>query len=120
MAQEKNRHHLIDYIEFPVTDIESSKKFFSSVFGWEFTDYSPEYVGIKKPGGGEIGGFSFVDSVSTGGPLVVIYSDTLNASYKKVVEAGGQITKEIFEFPGGQRFEFKDPSGNGLAVWSGI
>jgi hypothetical protein len=28
------------------------------------------------------------------------------------------ISKEIFEFPGGRRFEFTDPSGNELAVWS--
>ena len=33
-------------------------------------------------------------------------------------EAGGHITQEPFEFPGGRRFHFKDPSGNELAVWS--
>ena len=29
----------IDYIEFPATDIEGSKRFYSTVFGWKFEDY---------------------------------------------------------------------------------
>jgi predicted enzyme related to lactoylglutathione lyase len=36
----------------------------------------------------------------------------------KRVDAGGKITREIFAFPGGRRFHFKDPAGNELAVWS--
>jgi predicted enzyme related to lactoylglutathione lyase len=28
------------------------------------------------------------------------------------------ITREIFSFPGGRRFHFRDPSGNELAIWS--
>ena len=28
------------------------------------------------------------------------------------------VVKPIFEFPGGCRFEFTDPDGNVLAVWS--
>jgi predicted enzyme related to lactoylglutathione lyase len=32
--------------------------------------------------------------------------------------AGGVITQAPFEFPGGRRFHFRDPSGNELAVWS--
>jgi hypothetical protein len=34
-----------------------------------------------------------------------------------VREAGATITKEIFAFPGGRRFQFEDPSGIELAVW---
>ena len=35
-----------------------------------------------------------------------------------VVAAGGGLTKDIFPFPGGRRFQFTDPNGNELAVWS--
>jgi predicted enzyme related to lactoylglutathione lyase len=35
-----------------------------------------------------------------------------------VLAAGGKITRDIFSFPGGQRFHFKEPGGNELAVWS--
>ena len=50
--------------------------------------------------------------------MVVLYSKDLAASREAVVEAGGTISVEIFEFPGGRRFQFRDPSGNELAVWS--
>jgi predicted enzyme related to lactoylglutathione lyase len=39
-------------------------------------------------------------------------------SITKVRAAGGRITKDPFDFPGGRRFQFADPSGNELAVWS--
>ncbi|PTT84354.1 glyoxalase family protein, partial [Pseudomonas sp. HMWF010] len=42
----------------------------------------------------------------------------LQAVCTQVAAAGGQITQAIFSFPGGRRFEFRDPSGNRLAVWS--
>ena len=72
-----------------------------------------------KPGGkGEVGGFTVVESVTTGGPLVILYSDDLEATLQRVRDAGGRIVEEPFEFPGGRRFHFLDPSGNELAVWA--
>jgi hypothetical protein len=53
-----------------------------------------------------------------GGPLVILYSRTLDDTASKVREAGGRIVKEPYTFPGGRRFHFSDPSGNELAVWS--
>ena len=35
-------HHKITYIEFTTTDIESTKKFYSTVFGWSFKDWGPD------------------------------------------------------------------------------
>ena len=52
------------------------------------------------------------------GALVVIYSDDLEASEQAVKAAKGDITVPIFDFPGGRRFHFKDPSGNELAIWT--
>lgn len=52
------------------------------------------------------------------GVLVVLYSKQLENIQQKIVEFGGQITKEIFSFPGGRRFHFKDVNGNELAIWS--
>lgn len=109
-------HHTIDYIELNVTDIAEAKRFFSAAFGWEFNDYGPDYAGIIG-GEDEVGGLRKVEQVVTGGPLVVLYSENLEASLAAVEAAGGQIVKDIFEFPGGRRFQFTDPSGNELAVW---
>lgn len=48
----------------------------------------------------------------------MLYHEDLKAIKKRIKKLGGKITKPIFEFPGGHRFQFKDPSGNELAVWS--
>ena len=97
--------------------MEESKRFYGAAFGWEFNDYGPDYAGIQKEGG-EAGGLRLNSVASTGGPLVILYSNTLDSTLAKVRDAGGKITKEPFAFPGGRRFQFQDPSGNELAVWS--
>jgi len=109
-------HHAINYIEFSVTDMAEAKRFFTEAFGWEFNDYGPEYAGIKA-GDGEAGGLRNVDAVVAGGPLVILYSNDLEATLAAVQAAGGRIIEEIFEFPGGRRFEFAEPNGNQMAVW---
>lgn len=118
MSGDEHNHHEIDYIEFGVTDMAESQRFYAAVFDWEFTDYGPEYAGIRNRQGGEAGGFRVQSEVVAGGPLVVLYSDVLERTLVRVRDAGGEITQEIFEFPGGRRFQFRDPSGNELAVWS--
>ncbi len=110
-------HHRIDYIELTVSDMQAAQRFYREAFGWEFTDYGPDYAGIKL-GDGEMGGMRSDVLVKVGGPLVILYSDDLEASRDAVTRAGGGISSEPFEFPGGRRFHFSDPSGNELAVWT--
>ena len=57
-------HHKINYIEFHSTDIEQTKKFYATVFGWSFVDYGPDYVSFQ--GAGIDGGF--IKSESHDGP----------------------------------------------------
>ena len=106
----------VDYVEFAATDLEATKRFYTSVFGWKFTDFGPDYCSFED--GRLNGGFFRADTVVTGGALVVIYAVDLASVEGDVKSSGGTITKEIFSFPGGRRFQFTDPSGNELAVWS--
>ena len=106
----------IDYVEFPAIDIQATKQFYSTVFGWQFEDYGPDYTAFRD--GRLSGGFAKADSVAAAGPLIVIYATNLAAIEDAVKSAGGKITKETFSFPGGRRFHFADPNGNELAVWS--
>jgi len=117
MTRDSHVHHGIDYIEFAVTDMAGTKRFYSAAVDWKFNDCGPDYAGIQKEGG-EAGGLRLDANVSTGGPLVVLYSKDLDATRAMVIGAGGRITKEPFDFPGGSRFHFTDPSGNELAVWA--
>ncbi len=106
----------IDYIEFAVADVSAAKRFYSSVFGWVFTDYGPDYTSFVD--GRLSGGFRGGEAARAGGPLVVIYATDLEAVASAVQSAGGKITRPIFDFPGGRRFHFRDPCGQELAVWS--
>ena len=108
----------IDYLEFPCTDIGTTQRFYSEIFGWKFEDYGPEYTSFHD--GRLSGGFTTGKAVSTGGLLAVIYSTGLEDLERKITGAGGVIVKSAFDFPGGRRFHFADPSGNELAVWSDV
>lgn len=112
-------HESINYLEFPARDIKKNQQFFAQVFGWEFTGFGPEYSAFT--GAGIDGGFYQAElnsSTENGGALVVFYSETLEQTQQKIVEAGGKIVKPVFDFPGGRRFHFSDPNGNEFAVWS--
>lgn len=111
-------HHSLDYVELTVADLGEAKRFYGEVFGWSFNDYGPSYAGIQGPER-EVGGLREGEAVR-GGPLLVLYSEDLEASLAAVTAAGGTIAKETFEFPGGRRFHFLDPSGNELAVWAAL
>ncbi len=106
----------LDYVEFLATDLEAIKAFYGSVFGWKFTDYGPSYVSFED--GRMTGGFALAESVPSSSILIVIYALDLEAVQAAIEAAGGAITRPTFSFPGGRRFHFNDPSGNGLAVWS--
>lgn len=43
MVKESENDRRIDYIEFPVRNIEKTKAFYGPLFGWSFMDYEPEY-----------------------------------------------------------------------------
>ena len=106
----------INYIEFGVADIARSKDFYGRAFGWTFTDYGPGYSEFSD--GHMKGGFNANRPVTLGGPLVILYGDDLLEILASIEAVGGKITRPIFEFPGGHRFQFTDPDGYELAVWS--
>ena len=113
-------HHKITYIEFASTDIEKTKQFYTTVFGWSFQDWGPDYISFGGQGV-EGGGFYKTephDAPPKYAPLVVLYSADLAATEAAIVAAGGSIVVPAFEFPGGRRFHFSDSVGNVLAVWS--
>jgi len=113
----KQKHdRRIDYIEFHSTDIEASKRFYGAVFGWIFKDWGPDYASFRD--GRLAGGFRKTGEVISGSPLVVLYAMDLVEIESEEKKHGGKIVEPTFEFPGGKRFHFSDPTGNVLGVWS--
>ncbi len=114
-----NSHEKINYLEFPSQNLSATKEFFQTVFNWQFTDYGAEYSAFENAG--ISGGFYqslLSNHTEQGGALIVFYSEDLEHTQQKIQLAKGRIIKEIFEFPGGRRFHFVEPSGNEFAVWS--
>ena len=113
--------HTLDYVELSVTDMQAARDFYGAAFGWTFTSYGDGYSGIRtsaESDGDEAGGLSLAEQVIRGGPLVLLYSDDLDATLAAVESAGGEIVNGPYAFPGGRRFHFVDPSGNELGVWA--
>jgi uncharacterized protein len=112
-----NNH--IDLVEFPASsadEVRAMTTFFSQVFGWKFKDWGNDYSDTHESG--VTAGVNGSETKEQLAPLAVIYSDNLEVTKDKVVQAGGKITHQITAFPGGRRFAFTDPAGNQLAVWS--
>ncbi|AEQ52881.1 glyoxalase family protein [Pelagibacterium halotolerans B2] len=49
---------------------------------------------------------------------MILKAADLDAAEAAVRKAGGEITRQQFDFPGGRRFHFREPGGNEMAVWS--
>lgn len=106
----------INYVEFRAKDLVAIKQFYTQCFNWNFMDYGPTYVAFSESG--LFGGFEKSDQKVVNGALVVLYHKELESIKNKIKAAGGEISKDIFSFPGGRRFHFIDPGGNELAIWS--
>jgi predicted enzyme related to lactoylglutathione lyase len=116
-----SQHEKLNYVEFAAKNLKATSDFFTQAFAWDFTWYGEDYVSFTNQG--LDGGFYQADlktREADGGALLIFYSSDLESSLQKVEAAGGEITKQIFSFPGGRRFHFHEPSGNEFAVWSDL
>lgn len=114
-----HEHEKINYVEFPSSDLEKTKAFFTAAFGWSFEDWGEEYCSFSNEG--LDGGFykaNLKSQSDSGAALTIFYSSDLEVTMEKVVAAGGTIVKPTFSFPGGRRFQFTEPCGSEFAVWS--
>ena len=112
-------NHRIDYVEFAAGDLAAAKAFYTAAFGWSFTDYGPDYTSFTD--GRLNGGFysaADVSAASRPNPIIVLFAANLEDAEARVLRAGGKIVRPAFEFPGGRRFQFTDPNGLELSVWS--
>lgn len=104
----------LNYVELPVTDVAAAKSFYESAFGWSMTEFGPTYAATLT--GDTDVGLQGDPSEATRAPLPVIEVEDLEVALAAVEKAGGSITRPIFTFPGGRRFQFLDPSGNEIAA----
>lgn len=104
----------IDYIEFPSTDRVMTSAFFQAAFGWGIVSYGPDYDGLSDAG---VDGGIDQAAEKVAATMAVIRTADLDAAERRVLAAGGTITRPQFDFPGGRRFHFREPGGNEMAVY---
>ena len=105
----------IDYVEFYADKLEERQAFFNRALGWDFVDYGPDYRDIQGAGTG-----AGLERSAHKAPLIVLKSSNLESDRDAIVAAGAELVRDIFEFPGGRRFEFREPGGTMMAAWSQI
>ena len=107
---------VVDYFELPVPATEASSRFFSDAFGFGAKAYGPGYSEITDAG--VLGGLNVDGEGQSAAPLIGIRTDDIAAAQRAIEEAGGTVTKSVSDYPGGQRFYFREPGGNELLVYA--
>lgn len=104
----------IDYIEFPSDNRALTSAFFQAAFGWGIVSYGPSYDALADAG--IDGGVDQAES-RVAATMAIVRTDDLDGAERRVLAAGGTVTREQFDFPGGRRFHFREPGGNEMAVY---
>lgn len=113
------------HFEIGCQNIEKSRRFYSELFGWEYTPGAPNMAMI-----GNLGAYAEKKTDGIGGHLmslghpphqyVTVYAqvDDIEAALAKVGKLGGSTLIPKQEVPGMGWFAwFKDPEGNCLGLW---
>jgi len=102
-----------NYLELSAPDLAASRSFYEDALGFTFTDYGDAYAAVEG-GPVEIGLAAGSDPAV---PLPTFETDDLEQAQAAVITAGGRITREPFNYPGGRQFHFLDPGDNELAIY---
>lgn len=117
-------HGDICHIELHSNDIQATRTFYETVFGWTFRIFpGMETYAMFQTRGGPGGGFDAgpnAEPPSAAGPVLHIEVEDIDAALTKIEEAGGKTvagkTKISDEF--GYYAVFLDNVGNRLGLWS--
>lgn len=103
-------------VEMYSSDAAASTAFMAAVFDHTSTAYGDSYFDVHVGDGFTVAFETNRDEVPPP-PLAIFQVDDLDRMRDAVVAAGGVVTVEPFDFPGGRRFQFREPGGNELSVW---
>ena len=113
--------HTIVHFEIPADDIERAKKFYSALFGWEFStvpgfdDYWGFYTGDPAQ---DAGGALMARQAEGQGIVNYLQVESVEEYVTKVEELGGQVLYPKSPVPGmGWFAQFLDTEGNCFAIW---
>jgi predicted enzyme related to lactoylglutathione lyase len=113
----------ICYVEIPAPDIEKAGSFYASVFGWQIkpsTLSDTPYWEFRTGDGQLTGGLVQERPAVTGGTVLYLKVESIDATLASIVASGGTVTMPKAEIGGGHGFSafFEDPNGNRLGLYA--
>ena len=108
----------ICYVEMPATDIARSADFYKAVFGWNIRQRGDGATAFDD-GVGEVSGAWVRGRPNSAKPGLLIYImvDSVEATIKKVIAAGGKIVQPLGADAPEITARFADPAGNVLGLY---
>lgn len=107
-------------IEISSQEPEKAVKFYSNVFGWEFSEPHWDYWAMSEDKGsdnkGIMGGISKGPSDYPHGTRIQIEVDSIDAAISKAKENGAMIVREKMEFDEFYLAFLVDPTGIGFGL----
>lgn len=110
--------HDLYHFEWVCTDLETTRKFFEKLFGWEFTPWADNYMLFQTPSG-HSGALSQVDEVEPSiHPLLYFEVAELEPYKEKVQKLGGEVVSDVQDVPELGSFAIlADPDGSFFGVF---
>ena len=109
----------ICYLEIPAADVETSKDFYTKVFGWKTRTRGNGSIAFDD-GVGEVSGTWVTGrqaSTAAPGLLIYIMVDDAAATIKTIEANGGEIVQPIGMDAPEITARFRDPAGNILGLY---
>lgn len=111
----------IVYVELGAMNVPRAAAFYSSVFGWEFTDPNSDGYSTFSTGPSGIGGGIYrIHKVAAGGGVVIyLLVDDIDEYTKRITLAGGTVVVPKSSIPNtGWYGHFRDVDGNLMGLFT--
>lgn len=115
------------HFEIPADDFKKAKGFYEAAFDWEVQMWGEEGAMAlmtkvdKDQNSAELGGINGGFYKRTGKnqqPTIVVETDSIDETIKKIEKAGGKITTPKHAIGDwGFMADFQDPEGNDMGLW---
>ena len=106
----------IEHVEIGVQEVETAKTFYGDLCGWTFQDYGERYSSFSHGAGHGDLNRAAQDPADTCCPFSM--RTTLKRPLIGCVSAELAVPARPSTFREGRRFQFLDPNGNEIAIWS--
>ena len=107
-------------MEIPVKDLNSAKKFYEKVFGWEVGITGEDYAFFRDTEDGIGGAFEISEKGMKGEFMLYISTENINNSLELIEKHGGKTLQAKTKISEEHGFfaKFEDIFGNVLGLWS--